>query len=361
MKKIIVLLGIAITLLLSCSNEETDEVTSSSWDQEGEYVPIAVEVLDVTKGQLIPYIEASGVIKGIREAWVSSGSQGKISSLNVTLGSEVKADQVLLTVENDLQKLNRDLALQQYESARLDFEALESSYKKGGLSRSDFNGARTRLLQAETAYRSADKAYDDTFIKAPFSGSVALLDDSLAVGATLAPGTPVALVIDRSSMKMNISLGERQVSLIKTGQKARVEISSGFRGQTVEAEVEAIGSGSDSSTGSFPLLIKWNEGIDESMRSGLSARVLMENTREEPSILVPSSAIIVRNRKPSVLVALEGRAVLKEIVPGESLGGNTLIEEGLEVGEKLIVSALSSLGDGYFVEMTEVGKTGEWK
>lgn len=362
MKKLIMLLGISLVIFTSCGNKKpADEVSSSTWDQEGKYVPIAVEVLEVTEGQLIPYIEASGAIEGIREAWVTSNSQGKVSSFDVSLGGVVKKDQVLLTIENGLQKLNRDLAFQQFETAKLDFEGLESSYKKGGLSRSDYNGATSRLLQAETAYRSAEKTYNDTFVKAPFSGSVALLDDSVAVGASLAPGTPVARVIDRSSMKMNISLGERQVGLIKAGQKALVEISSGFREQKVEAVVEAIGSGSDSSTGSFPVLITWDKGIDDSMRSGLSARVLMENTKEEPHILIPSSAIIVRNRKPSVFVAREGRAVLIQIVPGEALGGNTLIEDGLEGGEKLIVSALSSLKDGSFVETTEFGKTGEWR
>lgn len=350
----------SVFIFTSCGPDDADQVTSSSWDQAGEYIPIAVEVLEVTEGKLIPYVEASGIIKGIREAWVVSAAQGQITSMDVALGGEVEEGQVLLTVENDLQKLNRDLALQQYESTRLDFQALESSYKKGGLSRSDYNSARTRLLQAETSWRAAEKSYGDTLLKAPFSGNVAQLDSSLVAGATLSPGTPVALIIDRSSMKMEIALGERQIGLIEKGQKALLTVSSSGSA-SVEAVVAAIGTGSESATGSFPVIITWKSNIDDTMRSGLSAKVLMENTAEEPQIIIPSSALIVRNRKESVITAVDGRAVIKEVVTGESLGGNTVVKEGLAPGEKLVVSALSSLGDNYLIETSEIGKTGDWR
>jgi len=362
MKKIALLIGI-LFLFSACSNDsETDDVSSSSWDAGGEEEkPVAVEVLEVTKGQLIPYVEASGTIKGIREAWVLAGTQGEIESFSVSLGDQVKEGEVLLEVKNDLQRLNRDLARQQYEAARLDYESLENSFAKGGLSRSDLNNGKTRLLQAESAYRSAEDAYNNTFVKAPFDGTVALLESSLAVGATLAPGTRVALIIDRSSMKMELSLGERQINLIKKNQPALIQIGATGEREPVEGQVSALGMGSDNLTGSFPVIITWDQGIDESIRSGLTAGVSIPNTREEPRIMVPSSAIIIRNRRPSVIVAEEGKAVIKEVVPGEALGGHRVIEEGLSVGELLIVSALNSLGDGALIEPTLRGTTGEWK
>ena len=360
MKKAVFIL-LSVMIFSACGEKNADQVSSSTWDQEGKYVPIAVEVLEVTEGQLIPYVEAAGLIRGIREAWVVAAAQGKITSINVSLGGEVKAGEILLSLENDLQKLNRDVALQQYEATKLDFEALESSFGKGGISRSDYNNAKIRLLQAETAYRTAEKVYGDTFIRAPFDGSVALLDGTLAVGTILSPGTPVAQIIDRSAMMMEVSLGERQIGLVQKGQRASIEIGSGYSREPLEGVVKAIGSGSERTTGSFPLVISWDKGIDDTMRSGLTARVVMENTTEPQKIIIPSSALIIRERKQSVLVAEEGRAYVKEVVAGDTLGGHTIIEEGLSVGEKLIISALSTLGDGYYIEATEIGQTGVWK
>lgn len=363
MKKFAMLIMLGF-LLFSCGNSgegNPDGVTSSTWDQGDELIPVAVEVLEVSKGQLVPFVEASGVIRGIREARVLSETQGKISSLSLSLGQPVREGQVLLTVENDLQRLNRDLARQQYESAQLDFDAMESSYKKGGISRSDYNSAMSRLLQSRTAYESAQKSYDSTFIKAPFSGSVALMDTDLTVGAVLSPGAQIALVADTSSMKMDISLGERQVNLIGKGQPALVEISSLNGSGPIEGKVEAIGTGSDDRTGSFPVQIVWVNRLDDSVRSGLTARVLMENTREAKRIIIPSSAIVIRDRKTSVILAEGGKSSIREIVTGESLGGHTVVESGLKEGDLLIVSALTSLGNNYAVETTLAGKTGEWQ
>lgn len=363
MKKAMLLIIISL-YLISCgrgANEESDEVSAATWDQGQELLPVAVEVLEVTKGRLIPYIEASGTIRGIREAWVISETQGPITDLKVSLGQKVKKGDILLTVENSLQKLNRDLAMQQYESTRLDFEALERSYKSGGLSRSDYNASRTRLLQAQAAYESSEKVYEDSMIKAPFDGSVALMDSALTVGGYISPGSRIALVIDTSSMKMDISLGERQINLIETGQKANVEILSQAGREPIEATVEAVSSGSESTTGSFPVLITWENRDNGSMRSGLSAKVLIENRNEAEEIVIPSSAIVVRDRKTSVILAEEGRTLIREVVPGRALGGHTIIESGLDIGDKLIVSALSSLGNGFVVETTIAGKTGDWR
>lgn len=361
MKKLFIL-PIIFILFISCSpGAEEDSVTSASWEQDGELLPIAVEALEITEGRLVPLVEAAGTIRGIKEAWVISETSGKITGLFASLGQKVKEGEVILTVDNELQRLNRDLALQQFESTRLDYDALEQSYNKGGLSRSDFNSAKSRLLQAQSAFESADRALEATYLKAPFDGVIALLDSDLTVGGNLSPGNPVALVIDRTRMKMEISLGERQVDLIEAGQEALISITSLPDREPVKAMVEAIGAGSDTRTGSFPVLLTWENFNNGAMRSGLSAKVLLENTRERERIVIPSSAIVIRNRRKSVFLAEGDKAVLREITTGESLGGHTVIEEGIETGEYLIVSALTSLSDGFPVETTIAGETGDWR
>ncbi|MBI9097924.1 MAG: efflux RND transporter periplasmic adaptor subunit [Spirochaetaceae bacterium] len=365
LKKRITLITTLVLMTLiysSCSEKPESEMTSSATWTPGENVlPISVEALEVTEGKLIPYIEASGIIYGRKEAWAVSETQGKITEMKVIPGQTVKAGDILLKVEDRMALLNRDLALLQYESNKLDFQAIESSYKTGGYSRSDYNSARSRLLQAQNAYESAAKAFEDTAIRSPFDGSVALIGNSLSEGNFLTPGIPVARIIDTSSMKMEISVGERQVNLIKAGIKAEVMINSGFNRETIDAEVEAIGTGTDPSTGSFPVLISWDNKPGLNMRSGLSGRVRINTLDETNQIIIPSSAIVIRDRKESVIVAEDNKTRIKPIEKGEALGGHSVVVSGLEKGEILIVSALSSLGNDYSVEPTIVGTTGEWR
>ncbi|MDA3809327.1 MAG: efflux RND transporter periplasmic adaptor subunit [Spirochaetaceae bacterium] len=361
--KIKMFIIITITLLfISCSNTSVkDETTSASWDPDKEVLPISVEALVVSSGKLIPYIETSGVVYGSKEAWAVSETQGKITELQVTLGQFVKEGDILLKVEDRLSKLNRDLALQQYESSQLDFEAIESSYKSGGYSRRDYNNARSRLLQSQVAYESAADVYNKTSIKAPFDGFIALLDNNITEGNYLTPGVRVARIINTSIMKMNISVGERQINLIKPGSKAIVSISSEKNSPSIEAEVQAIGMGSDQTTGSIPVTITWKNKEGSLLRSGLSARVEIKTKDDENKISIPSSAIVVRDRKKSVIISEKNKSIIKIIETGESLGGHTVILSGLEEGEVLIVSALSSLGNNNSIETSIVGTTGDWR
>ncbi len=349
-------------ILASCSRSESaDDTASSSWAPDDNVIAVSVEVLEITRGQLIPFVEASGTVSGQQEAWTVSETQGKITEIAVQLGQKVKKGDLLLKVEDSLSRLNRDLTLQQYESARHDFEAISKSFQSGGSSKSDYNRARSTVLQAQASFENADKAFNDTGIRAPFAGSVALLDNTLTVGSYLTRGVLVARIVDTTYMKMEISLGERQIGLIKEGSQASVTIGRGEYPIVVEANVTAIGTGSDPATGSFPLLLTWKNDQEQTLRSGLSARVQIVTDVENKNIVIPSSAIINRDRVKSVILEDNGKTVIRSIKTGESLGGQTVILEGLAEGEILIVSALSSLGDNYPVAASVIGTTGEWR
>jgi len=351
-----------IFIFLSCSNNNSsDNTASASWTPDDSVLPLSVEVLEVSNGKLIPFIEASGLIYGQNEAWAVSETQGKITEISVQLGQRVKKGDILIKVENSLPRLNRDLALQQFESARHDYNAVEKSYNNGGSSKSNLNTARTRLLQTQAAYESATQVFDNTEIKAPFDGSIALIDNSLTVGTVLSPGIRIARVVDTSYMKMEIAVGERQIGILRKGIDANVIIPSGDNSHVVRASVSAIGSGSDPATGSYPVLITWKNEENREMRSGFSAKVEIATTGNNNKIIIPSSAIVIRNRIESVILAIDGKAVVRKIIRGETLGGHTVITDGLNIGDILIVSALSSLGEDYPVETSLIGKTGEWR
>jgi membrane fusion protein (multidrug efflux system) len=349
-------------VFFSCSNKtEIDENSTATWKPDENTTPIAVEVVEVSRGKLIPFIESSGILYGSKEAWAVSETQGKITKVVVSLGQSVKKGDVLLQVENRLPQLNRELSFQQLESARLDLEAIESSFKGGGSSRSSYNSARVAYLQALNAFENAEKTLDNTSIRAPFDGSVALMDSSLTEGSFLTQGIKVAKIIDTSLMKMELSLGERQINLIKTGIPAQVSVSSDYNGGTIDAEVSAIGTGSDKETGSYSVIISWNNTGNNNFKSGMSASVRIESIDENPQIIIPSSAIIIRDRKKSVIIADGGKASIRNIETGDSLGGHTIITSGLEEGESLIISALSYLGNDYLITAKETGKSGEWE
>ena len=354
------LLSMMFLFSVSCgSGTSTDSVSGASAAAPTERQPVAVETLEVTPGSLIPVVESSGVIQGIHEAIIMPEASGKIQSVHAAFGQTVKKGDILFQIEGELLRLNKDLALQQYSTAKADFDAVETSYKNGGISRSDYNGAKSRLLQTKNAYESANTALENTRIKASIDGTVASISSDVSAGNYITAGTPAGRIIDTSKLSMEIYLGERQVRLVKPGMKAVVETTEPT--YRFDATVSAVGTGADPATASFPVKLVWENREQEIKYSGISARVSIPVDDNVQSLVVPSSSIVTRDGSQSVFIAKGNTCVLHRVQTGDTLGGRTTILEGLSEGDSLIISALSSLSDGFPITAAKVGTTGSWK
>jgi membrane fusion protein (multidrug efflux system) len=112
----------------------------------------------------------------------------------------------------------------------------------------------------------------------------------------------------------------------------------------MDAAVEAIAAGSEPATGSFPVVVAWENECDD-IRSGVSARVVIEPTNQRERLVIPASAVIGEEGE-YVFLAENGRALRREVTVEERLGNRAAIAEGLAPGEVVIVSGLTVLADG---------------
>jgi len=323
--------------------------------------PRAVEALTVSRGNLLRSVEAAGIVAGITEAYVVSETQGIIQSVSFSLGDPVERGQVLVKVEDTIARLNMEQAKQQSETAQLDLDAAERLFQAGSVSRADLNRARSNASGAQARYESALKVYRDTSIRAPLGGSVAQKDAAVALGNFLSPGTRIARIVDISSLKVEVALGETQIGLVRAGAPATVFIPAACDEQLFEAAVTAVAAGSDPATGSFPVVVSWENLCGDRVKSGMSATVSIQTRQEQPVILVPSAALVEEAGVPYVYTAEAGRVAPKRVRTGRRLGNVTEIVDGLEGGEVLIMTGLGTLRKGDPVTATVVGESGTWQ
>lgn len=79
----------------------------------------------MSKAPLVDDVRASGVVAGVREAFVVAETQGLVRSVGFSLGDKVSEGQELLRVDDRIASLNLERAKEQYESARLELDAAE--------------------------------------------------------------------------------------------------------------------------------------------------------------------------------------------------------------------------------------------
>lgn len=344
-----------LTLLTSCSRPSESETQTELPRSEQ---ALAVEALEVSQGTLITEIKGSGTISGIREAMVVSQTQGIIEEVSFELGKLVTKDDVLVQVDSEIARLNMEQANEQLENARIDYQTKQNLLERGGASRAEVLRARSALRGAEARYKQTQKAFEDCSITAPISGYIAEKQSTATIGNYLSPGMQVAKVVDLSSLRLQIFLGEGVIGEVREGGQATVRIPAACEGQSYPAEIVAIAAGSDPGTGSYPVVLEFENQCGTAVKSGMSAEASIIPATEAEHLIIPSSAIARRNGTEVVFIADNGKARVLPIQAGRRIGTRIEVLEGLQAGEILIISGITSLSDGDSVAPTIVGKSG---
>jgi len=323
--------------------------------------PLAVEALTVTRGELVRNIEAAGVVSGINEAYVVSETQGIIESVSFELGDRVATGEVLVKVDDTIPRLNMEQAKEQFEIAKLDLEATEKLFNDGSASKAELARARSAVNGAQARYRSALKTFQDCTIRAPIGGYIAGKESGITLGNYLGPGLRVARLVDISSLKAEVAVGEGQVSLVAENAPATVLIPAAGDQKLFQAAVSAVAAGSDPATGSYRVIVSWKNPVGDTVKSGMSATVTIETQAQEPAVLIPSAAIVEQAGQSYVFAAEAKRAAQKPVQVGRRIGNIAEILDGLQEGETLIISGLTALRRGDPVEPSVIGESGSWQ
>lgn len=357
-KRIMLVLTLVISII-SCSRE-ADEVTTATWEVDRSETVVSVETLNLTKGVLYPTVSSSGLISGIKEVYIVSETRGIIEEVNFEIGDKVENTTVLLRVDDSIAQISLTQAKEVYETARLELKSIEQFYKKGTASLSELTRVRSSTNGAKLQYESALKAVNDSAMTPPISGAVTWRDSSVTQGNFLNIGQRIAKVVDLSSIKVEISLGERQIGLVQLNSPAKIRLTSITTEKILSGRVVAIAAGSDQNTGSFKVIVEAPNPLNGSIKAGMSCSVEIDTDVIEEHYIVPTDSIVERDGRDYLFVDREGIAEPVEVSIIEIMGNRTSIEIDLKQESSVIISGLSSIKPGAKVETTLVGNSGEW-
>jgi membrane fusion protein, multidrug efflux system len=360
-RKVTLLVLLALTLSACGGGGRSDGASAATgnWAQEsaGEVEALAVEALEASRGTLLQTVEASGTVRGGQEVEVIAEAQGAILESGFDLGQYVETGTVLVRTDATVAQLNVEEARGTLDSARLDLSATRRRFENGSASQAELTRAQSAADGAEARFEAAVKAREDHTIRAPIDGFIAGKAQNLSRGNYLNRGTSVARIVDLASLRMEISLGEREIQYISEGLPAEVSIPA-CGPLSFAARIRSIAAGSDPRTGSFPVVVEWENACD-SVRSGMSATVRIRPVEASPAIVVPSSVIRRDSGGDYVFVAAGETVERREITTGDRLGDRVQVVEGLREGDVVITSGLTAISDGSPVNATVRGRTGD--
>lgn len=179
-------------------------------------------------------------------------------------------------------------------------------------------------------------------ITSPISGVVGML--YLDKGAVVSPQIPVAMIVDMDKVKVEIRVVQRDLPLVRTGQRAEVRVDA-YPDTTFTGKLTRLTPVVDplSRTARGEIVINNPRRL---LKPGVFAKVRLVVEEHSDVLVVPEKAILVRDGR-AILFLAEGSVARKvEVQTGLTQDGKTEIVSGLEGGESVIVLGNYGLRDG---------------
>ena len=351
---------------------------------------------DVTQGEFNDYIRISGQVQPMTTIQISPLEGGVVEEIIREEGSQVKKGDEILRLSNenlDLQILNSEAELAEKENLlrntmismeqqklsvkqerlqlqmeerrnRRAYEQMKALYEEKLIAREEWLKAeedylltldklelvKNRELQ-DSLYRSVEieqmqesldnmkvnmqmirRRKDNLTIKAPIDGELGLLDAVL--GQSIASGTRIGQINDLSSYKIEAQIDEHYIDRVTAGLEAIFERQN----ESFHAVIRKVYP--EVREGKFKADFKFSGQQPDNIRTGQTYYMNLQLGLPEEAVLIPRGTFYqYTGGKWIYVLSPDGtKAMKREIKIGRQNPQYYEVEEGLQPGEKVIIS-----------------------
>jgi len=360
--------------------------------------PLSIEVAKVDERPIERYLRVTGSLNADEQAEVSAESAGRVVATPVERGMHVAQGTVLARIapeETSAQLAEAEANASQIEArlglasgqafdpmhvpevmnakasldlAEAEFNRIKALLDQKVVSQSEYDQRRAQVDAARQQYQMAQngaqqsyrsleaararvalarKAKADTSIRAPFSGLV--VERVVSIGDFVTRGARVATVVRVDPMRIELTVPEQAISLIKEGQPVRLTVDA-YPGATFAARVRFISPALRADQRALTV-----EAIapnpDGRLKPGLFATAAIQQPPSAPALLVPATAVETVSGTSRVYRVKGDKVEERIVTTGETVGRQVEITSGLSAGDVVAAAPKGRLTDGAAVQV----------
>lgn len=311
---------------------------------------------------------------------------GYILKIHVDKGDLVKTNQLLVEIDHtdyvhavnkakaNLAAARADVMRQQatVRSAKLTLDRMKALIKDQFVSQQDLDNAqvnydvavaqvesmRANVKQMEVALQQAETNLAYSYIRAPFAGYIA--ERNLDPGAYVTSATASTSTVSRgiltlhniSTVRIMIEVVERDVPLVKIGQKAEVRAEA-YPDRVFTGEVTRIVQALNRQTRTMTVEVDL-PNPDLFLKGGMFARVEVLVGVHPNAVQIPLDALTRLEDMQYVYVVRDGKAYKVPVEVGSRIENRIEITKGLTGDEQVIVSGKDLVSDGTEVQVKSI-------
>jgi RND family efflux transporter MFP subunit len=282
------------------------------------------------------------------EATIAAETSGKIATLNIELGTNVRKGQTIGHI--DVTEIQQKL-----EAAELSINKLSTDYERKKIlaagdatnanavsdAKYDLDSKKLEAAQLRTQIRYAN-------IIAPTNGIV--VDKQKIAGEYVNTGTTIATMINTQSLKAEVSIPENQLSYLKKGQKTIIT-SDAYPEKTFSGIINFISPKGDENH-NYIVHIDIANKSSVQLKSGIYINVEFSGMSSHQTLLmIQKNALAEGVKNPLVYVYKNGIVEERKLVVGLESGDYIEVKKGLSPGELIVTSGQINLSNGSKAEI----------
>ena len=339
---------ILLTTLLACTGlagcgPSKPQAGGSPFGSGG---PVPVIARPIMTQSYIDRFTALGTARANESIVVTARISSVITRINFTEGQRVKAGDLLVELDNAEISADLTRAEASLKQKRSQFRRSSTLGETRVVSDAELEELEAGVQMAEAEVRAGRARLDNSFIKAPFAGTVGLRRVSL--GDFVGPDTMITTLDDVNTIKLEFTVPETFLSSLETGMTIEAA-SAVYPNRSITGTVSSIDSRVDPQTRSLTVIA--SIANDENLiRPGMFLTVDLEAERSDV-LLIPEEALVPRQGRQFVFVVEDGRAVEKQVELGVRAPGLAEIRSGLTVGDILITEGVQKVRSGAPVQV----------
>ena len=322
--------------------------------------PVArpVKMLTVGGGGSGGTQEYPGKISPAQNAELSFEVAGKIIELPIDEGQPVAKGALLARLDARDYQARLDSERAKRTQSGADLKRFEELYREKVVPLAQLDLKRRAFEVADAATRQTAKAVEDTRLKAPFSGVVALkhVEERENVQAK----QPVVTLQDTSSLEMVVNVPEGDAALARPGLepaertaavKPRVVVTS-LPDRSFPARITEFSTAADPVTRTFKVTLAFENPPDANILPGMTAKVVItpRGSGVHPGQqLIPSSAVLSDEGGAAFVWIVDPSTMRVRQAPveiGDLTGSEVEVRSGLSDGDLIAISGVHSLREG---------------
>jgi membrane fusion protein, multidrug efflux system len=332
-----------VLLLTACGEKKNDTVVAKPAD--------SVEVLVLKKQAVVKALTLPAELHPWERAELYAKVQGYVKTVKVDIGNKVKRNEILAIIDAPEVAANYGRSSADIQSAEAKFRTSKDAYtrilkanaEQGAISASELERARNQMLSDSAAFVSSranansfSQLQDYLIIRAAFDGIIT--SRNIDIGSLVGKGQKPMFVLENiSKLRLRVAVPETYTTTIPDTSVISFNVSAQAN-KKYAATLARKSNQIDSKTRTELWEFEVNNSKGE-LKSGMYGNANFNLEREEPSFVVPYSALVTNQERNFVIRVRQGKTEWIDVKNGISLRDRIEVFGELVEGDQIIKRA----------------------